>query len=162
MATLESRIKNAIEQHPVALKEALEDKERLLLLSEQRIVSEQERLLKTLEALLNDEVRYMVNRIPNPKTKTEERAPWLRKQRDLVATYHDWEAKPKRRRTERRIDDYLELCGGDEELFLAAYVRKLNEFFPITGRTYAWRVKLDAVNGHRTIIHEYKRRRNAA
>jgi hypothetical protein len=162
MATLESRIKLAIDQHPEELREAYEDKERLLLLSEQRIVSAQERRLKSLEALLSSEMVNMVARIPNPKTKTEERASWLRKQRDLVATYHDWEAKPKRRRTELRVDDYLKLCDDDQELFLAAYVRKLNEYFPITGRTYAWRVKLEVVNGHRTILHEYKRRRNAA
>jgi hypothetical protein len=118
------------------------------------------RRAERLNRLLHDELGLMRGRAYEDGAEKRKEARWLR-DKSYDKTYRDRGPDEGRPRIRRRITALLELCGKDEQLFLDAYTRQLNFWFPIPYKSYEWAPKLIQNGRHSTIVHKWRRRRFA-
>lgn len=116
----------------------------------QRLLERQD--LEELRELLNDEIANMQDRFTRAlairgRLTPAERRLFVKHLHMLTfdQTYRDFYGPvSKNARSRQRIESLLELCHGDEELFLKEYARALEKFFPVEtwSSYYVWNPKL--------------------
>lgn len=107
--------------------------------------------LEELRELLNDEIYNMQERfraaLAIRGSVTPEQQRIFVKRLHMLSfdgTYRDFGPTVKYPRTRARIDALIDLCHGDEVLFLREYVRALEKFFPVKtwSSRYVWNPRL--------------------
>lgn len=112
--------------------------------------------LSRLRDDLSDDLMNMKVRIEATGVKRDSLAKWLHG-KTFDQTYHDFGPKAKQQRSRPRIQAWLDMCEGDENLFLQLYTRALEVRFPIPGGAFEWSPQLKRHNGRLTILHRWRR-----